>query len=407
MKKSETVTRTIVVKSRRPKSDENASLIDDYLRGKKASANEFTINGPKLLMNDCPEINQDKNPIIIHKKCDRTVEYVKEISIRYLRPPTPPSMGDIIIREEENMCVPPAPPLIIRQQPPRPVTPPPIVIREAPPPATKPVGIKVITISGKRLPPPPRKVIVERLPTLPPKPQPFIIERWLPYPQVKRKVILYKPGQNKPSLVPKPKNVIVQWEPPNVKITQVVKDLGIVRANPAEYRKTYGNSLIESKDLPEFVKKIKPRAGIILAADVNNHNYTNELYGDVQLLKLINLEKEGLGEYRSVVDSLPDETKQIKNPMSNETTRSIIDSISLSTTPNKSPCVFNIFNNINTNNSGQITKDEMNKAFDQLNSCLGRKYGQNDLNRFFNNADSNKDGFIDLDEFKSFFNKNL
>lgn len=42
-----------------------------------------------------------------------------------------------------NSLVPPAPPLIIRQQPPRPITPQPLVIREAPPP----VYILYITIA--------------------------------------------------------------------------------------------------------------------------------------------------------------------------------------------------------------------------------------------------------------------
>lgn len=36
-----------------------------------------------------------------------------------------------------NSLVPPAPPLIIRQQPPRPITPQPLVIREAPPQVNK------------------------------------------------------------------------------------------------------------------------------------------------------------------------------------------------------------------------------------------------------------------------------
>lgn len=110
---------------------------------------------------------------------------------------------------------PPAPPIIIRQQPPRPRTPEPLVIREAPPPAPQLVGRKVITISGKRVPPPPRKVIIERLAPIPPKPQSVIIERWLPYSQVKRRVIFNK-STDKDPIVVKPKNIIVQWEAPQV-----------------------------------------------------------------------------------------------------------------------------------------------------------------------------------------------
>ena len=122
-------------------------------------------------------INEDQSPEIITKKSQMKLEYVQELAIRYLRPPTPAAPGDIIVTQEADERTAPAPPLIIRQQPPRAETPPPLVIREAPPPAPPHVGIKRITISGRRLPPPPRKVIIERLAPLPNKPQNVIIER--------------------------------------------------------------------------------------------------------------------------------------------------------------------------------------------------------------------------------------
>ena len=96
----------------------------------------------------------------------------------------PPAPGEIVIHQEPDLVAGAAPPLIIRQQPPRPDTPEPLVIREAPPEPPAPLGVKKITISGKQLPPPPRKVIIERLAPLPAKPQNVIIERWLPYSQV-------------------------------------------------------------------------------------------------------------------------------------------------------------------------------------------------------------------------------
>ena len=107
-------------------------------------------------------INVDANPEIITKHSNQKIEYVQEMAVRYLRPPTPPTPGEIIIKQEKNVLTPPAPPLIIRQQPVRPITPEPLIIREVPPEAPKPIGRKIITISGKRLPPPPRKVIIER-----------------------------------------------------------------------------------------------------------------------------------------------------------------------------------------------------------------------------------------------------
>ncbi len=164
------------------------------------------------------KVYEDTNPCVVSKKSEIGLEYIQELAIRYLRPPAPPAPGDIIITQEPDRPSPPAPPLIIRQQPARPSTPEPLIVREAPPQEPTPIGKKIITISGKRLPPPPRKVIIERLAALPNKPQAVITERWLPYTQSKRRVIFQAapPAQ----AYCKPKNVIVQWQAPNVAIKQ-------------------------------------------------------------------------------------------------------------------------------------------------------------------------------------------
>lgn len=65
------------------------------------------------------EVNKDPKPEVIHKKCSKTIEYVQEVAVRYLRPQTPPAPGDIVIQEMDPV----PPPIIIRQQPPRPKTP--------------------------------------------------------------------------------------------------------------------------------------------------------------------------------------------------------------------------------------------------------------------------------------------
>lgn len=200
------------------------------------------------------------------------------------------------------MITPPAPPLIIRQQPPRPPTPEPMVIREAPPQAPAQVGRKVITISGKRLPPPPRKVIIERLAPLPAKPQSVIVERWLPYAQTKRRVIFQRAAQVDPVIV-KPRNVIIQWEAPRVNIRREIKYLGVIRANPAEYVQRYGASLKNATDLPDYVANIKTPEGLVLAANYR-YNTIHELEGDLQALRLVDLDREGLAEYRSYLSKL-------------------------------------------------------------------------------------------------------
>ena len=91
------------------------------------------------------ELNQDPNPEFITKRYKENLEYVQELAIRYLKPPTPPAPGEIIIKQEPNRPTAPAPPLVIRQQPPRPCTPEPLVIREAPPPQPPVQCRKVIT----------------------------------------------------------------------------------------------------------------------------------------------------------------------------------------------------------------------------------------------------------------------
>jgi hypothetical protein len=158
------------------------------------------------------KLNVDPNPIVIHKKPSEPIQYKQEIAVRYLNPPTPPTPGDIIIRQEPNRQVSPAPPLILRQQPARACTPPPLVIREAPPKSPEPIPTKVITIGGKVLPPPPRKVVLEKMPDMPPKPQSILVERWLAYEEPKRRVVYHRP--NEPDVTyPNPKNVIVEVGP--------------------------------------------------------------------------------------------------------------------------------------------------------------------------------------------------
>jgi hypothetical protein len=233
---------------------------------------EITINGYKGLWLNKSEIlnwsghlpisqypiNDDQNPKIVRKLSDKKCTYEQDIAIRYLRPPTPPPPGDILIKEELQVPDQPAPPLIIRQQPPRPITPPPLVIREAPPLPPTPVPRKVITIERK-VPPPPRKVIIERLPSLPPKPQSIIIERWLPYKPLKRKVIYVKSAEKDSTSSPnRGKNIIIHWNSPQVFVKKEFKDLGIVKANPIEYMQRYGCSLKRAEELPMFVKNLKP-----------------------------------------------------------------------------------------------------------------------------------------------------
>ena len=210
-------------------------------------------------------------------------------------------------REQNPQQIPPPPPLIIRQHPIRARTPSPLIIREKPPNEPPLIGRKIITISGKKCPPPPRKVIIERLPQLPPKPPNILIERWLPYKQVKRRVI-YKPTpESSQPVYVKPRNIIVQWESPDVVIKNDYKHLDVVRADPVEYVRRYGTSLYQTKDLPNFVSDIQTPQGIVLAAQQQaSYKITNDedaLEGDVEALKYVDLDAEGLSEYKTCLDA--------------------------------------------------------------------------------------------------------
>ena len=359
------------------------------------------------------KIYEDSNPEIITKKVTQLVEYVQELAIRYLRPPTPPAPGEIIISVEANGGVKPAPPLIIRQQPARASTPEPLVIREAPPQPPVPVGPKRITISGKTLPPPPRKVVIERLAPLPSKPQNVIVERWLPYSQVKRRVIFNK-AAGADVVVANPRNVIVQWEAPQVNIKKEIKYLGVIRANPVEYVQRYGAELKISTALPQFVLDIAtPNEVGVLAADYKA-KASFELEGQLEGFAYVNLDKEGLSEYRAFLLS-----KGIKDLGAGAASSSASFSASASGSAgaasfsvsgsasgsaSASVSAAQIFAMIDVDNSGSISVEETGKILLKLNSRFQRSYGENNITELFKLLDVNGDGKLNLKEFTAIFN---
>ena len=345
-------------------------------------------------------IHEDSNPQIINKRVEQQIEYVQELAIRYLRPPTPPAPGEIIITQEANTVTGPAPPLIIRQQPARAETPEPLVIREAPPQPPAAIGPKRITISGKRIPPPPRKVVIERLAPLPSKPQNVIVERWLPYGEVKRRVIFNKAAEVS-AQVATPRNVIVQWEAPSVNIRKEIKYLGVIKANPAEYVQRYGASLKLHTALPQFVLDIQTPSeiGVLAANYVAKSSF--ELEGQLEGFKYINLDSEGLSEYRSFLLS-----KGIRDLGASASVGSA-SSFSASASASSSAvtaAASQIFEMIDRDNSGEISVEEAETIVLRLNSQLKRSYGEFEVKAFFS-AISGGSSQITKSQFLSAFEK--
>jgi hypothetical protein len=238
----------------------NAGIMQQYTGAASQLAQQQGPNGYK--------INFDPNPQIIRKHASDAVTYKQEVAVRYLRPPTPPPPGPLIIKEVRNPALPAAPPIVIRQRPPRPATPPPLIIRERPPQPPPQLAPKLVTKPVAAPPPPPRRVIIERMPPLPPKPQSIIVERWLPYKQQKRRVVYQKAPPVQP---PAPqKNLIIQWEGTQARVVKEFRNLGIIKADPNTYVQQYGPQLRPTQGLPDFIKGLPtPNLGPEYTAGAN------------------------------------------------------------------------------------------------------------------------------------------
>jgi hypothetical protein len=107
------------------------------------------------------------------------------------------------------------------------------------------------------MPPPPRKILIERLPKLPEKPQKIIVEKWLPYEKqkLKRRVVYQRSGPDSERF-PTPENLLVQWQPPDVKLNKQFNYLGVFETDPNEYKKKYSSELTLAANMPEFVSQL-------------------------------------------------------------------------------------------------------------------------------------------------------
>jgi hypothetical protein len=242
---------------------------------------------------DQHKLNVDPAPVLIKKKPTERLQYVQNVSLKFLKPPAPQQPGDITIVQEMDVQAPAAPALHITQKPPLPLTPAPIIVRERPPKPPAPIAPRNIVIPGKVIPPPPRKVIVERLPQIPPKPQDIIVERWLGYQRRTRNVNFVPAAPLIPA--PAPKNVLIQWDSPDVDVRQAYHFLGVQQADPVAYA-VANPVLADASQLPKEVAQFATPAGETLAVN-SNSDMIPALTGAVGTLKLINLACNGLTEY--------------------------------------------------------------------------------------------------------------
>jgi hypothetical protein len=90
-----------------------------------------------------------------------------------------------------------------------------------------------------------------------------------------------------------PKNLVIEWQASCAQVVQVCKNLGVENADPQEYRNRYGHELKQPCEVPSLCPCIKPPQ--------QDCGCEQELVGDVHALRLVDLERNGLGNYRKYV----------------------------------------------------------------------------------------------------------
>jgi hypothetical protein len=88
--------------------------------------------------------------------------------------------------------------------------------------------------------------------------------------------------------------VIVEWEPRCVNPSTNLTNLGVENADPAAYVQQHGRDLVTASSLPQFALDERPPQSLEATTQV-------DLVGDVDGLRLVNLEREGLSQYSNYV----------------------------------------------------------------------------------------------------------
>ena len=136
--------------------------------------------------------------------------------------------------------------------------------------------------------------IIDQFPELSIEQQTNLINKWVPFCDIQKKIIV--PDAD-------PKKFIFNYNSSNLSAKKELNYLGIIDVNPDEYTQKYGAELKQSTDLPKYILDIKTPDNLKLAAEITEPDI-HELEGDVNALKLVDLDREELGIYRQFLQRI-------------------------------------------------------------------------------------------------------
>jgi hypothetical protein len=259
---------------------------------------------------------------------------------------------------------------------------------------------------------------VERLAPLPCKPQAIIAERWLPYPEVKRRV-LFKPAPPDPIVV-KPRNIVVQWTPPCVSVKQAVRYLGVVKANPDDYIEKYSNELKLPNEFPQVILDIKTPGGYELAANLPADNSVYKLEGEIDALNLIDMKREGLTDYVNQLVEFNKKKQANENNVqtlgghSRSSSSSLLRRSKSDDHQNRSHVnlmknllIDQIFIELDKENTGSLPIKDAERVLFKMSNSLGKTNDMNEIQNMISLLEVNSEGLVSLDKFRAVFMKVL
>jgi Ca2+-binding EF-hand superfamily protein len=178
-------------------------------------------------------------------------------------------------------------------------------------------------------------------------------------------------------------------------------------------------------ELPPFVKEIKPPAGVVLAAD-SNSTTVYELEGDVYALNLVDLEREGLVEYRYLLKQV--KASESVTPTETTTTSSQVEGagssgnstysknqgssslsqqrgLSQSGSSRVTEIIRDIIKLFNMNDRNTISLTEAHNIISRSSQRMGRKLEDDEIREFFHTVEMDAEGMIDICEFQRVFER--